>query len=471
MITIVCLINEKAFGQATVNDQDSYVLAINYGGEWYAIGQTINKESKAVNAIKIQVKDNSFISSEIAGIVWTFIKDTKGFNLKTEKGTFLQYTGNSTNIDVTTTSSNKGNKWIFEKQTNDYYIIKSELDPSYHLAFNPYTTPKRFKCYSAANYIDTIHLLPICNKNEATKSLTLKCTWSTEKLNSLDLSDITNVDMRNITIPSGYTPINANPNCLFYTSQNAEDTDNLPNLVKVDENNNATAQNIVLNDGHDFYNKIPFQGNITYTRHLYDGWSTIALPFPYIINEEHIEKFSNADFDYIHFTNVTEELVANNAYLIYMDVAADKTFIATNVEVPVTISAGNTFISNFITFTMPQHDTLYKLNNDGTEFNHSDNSAKVGAFRAYLDLSVEKSGSTTKRIIHDKNNATNTKNTNFKIYQDNKTLLIHADHPQNIGVYNLEGRKVYTLPLNTGINHINVPLKGLYLINNQKIFL
>lgn len=465
---IVCLINKNAFGQEnTVKDQDSYVLAVNYNGEWYAMGQSIT--SKSASAIKIQVKNNSIITSEMTKTIWTFVKDTKGFNLKTEKETFLQYTGTSTNINISNSSSGDGCRWTCEKQSNGCYTIKSLLDTSRALAYSP--TGNYFKNFADNDtYNKNIYLLPVCNKDEVTKSLTLKCTWTAEGFNNLDLSDITSVDMRDITIPAGIAPAdNLNPNCLFYISPDATNTENLPNLIKVNEDNIATAENIILKDEHDFFNKIPFNGNITYTRHLYDGWSTIALPFPYVINGEHIEKFSNAHSDYIHFTNISDELTANEAYLIYMDMTTDKTFTATNIEVPVTTPMGNTFISNFITFTMPHNDTLYKLNNEGTEFNHSDNSAKVGAFRAYLDLSEQMPNTTSKRIIHDKENATYIKNTNLKIYRDNNTLLIHTDYPQNIEIYDLNGRKVYTLSLNAGINHIDILLKGLYIINNQKV--
>ena len=168
------------------------------------------------------------------------------------------------------------------------------------------------------------------------------------------------MDIRRITIPEGVVlSADRNPNCLVYISQEAENANNLPNLVKVDNiTNTDTAETVTLKDGYDFYNKIPFQGNVTYTRHLFDGWSTLALPFPYTINEERIEKYRNVDSDCIQFNKVTGELTANTAYLIHMDIVTDKIFSATNVEVPVTTVIEEDFKSKFAVFTMSGDEHL-----------------------------------------------------------------------------------------------------------------
>lgn len=475
----------------TANNLDStqYVLAVEYEGKWYAMRQSIS--NGGARATEIEVVDNSHTTTADDGLIWRFSKDMNcGDNeyfigLIDKSNEQFPYTyiyhpydkNNSSNqYDVDfTKSSSKEARWIIEAQNDKSYIIKSFNSPNYQLSFYFNGGNPLFRCYKSTDYIHNFRLLPVCQQDSETKALTLKATWDAERLSQLDLSNATSVDLRQIEIPANVQwDEGRNPNCLVYVDPNAANTESIPNLIQVDENGNAAAPHeIILQDGHDFCNKLPFTGSIRYTRRLYEGWSTLALPFPYLLQGESMEEFSSADDDAVTFTTTAAAtLEANKAYLIYMDAETDKVFAAENTDVPATaIDHSTPFMANFVTFTMANDDHLYKLNNDGTAFNHSDGTAPVSAFRAYLDLNGYTEASSPKRIVHRKENPTgiHAKDGGFPaITYREGTLCITADAPQMLHIYTMNGKMVQSVRLHAGTNHIRIPLKGMYLLNNRK---
>lgn len=465
-----------AFALCTMaNDLDStqYVLAVEYEGKWYAMRQSIS--SGGARATEIEVVDNSYTTTTDDGLIWRFEKENPAkdeYYLATRSNNYLYFTGNSTNINLHAFHSDA--IWIVEKQTDGSYTFTSETATNRRLAFDIYGK-SLFKCYTDNDYAYNFRLLPVCQQDSETKALTLKATWDAERLSQLDLSNATSVDLRQIEIPANVQwDEGRNPNCLVYVAPNAANTESIPNLIQVDENGNAAAPHeIILQDGHDFCNKLPFTGSIRYTRRLYEGWSTLALPFPYLLQGESMEEFSSADDDAVTFTTTAATtLEANKAYLIYMDAETDKVFAAENANVPATfIDKSTPFMANFVTFTMANDDHLYKLNNDGTAFNHSDGTAPVSAFRAYLDLNGYTEASSPKRIVHRKENPTgiHAKDGGFPaITYRESTLCITADAPQMLHIYTMDGKMVQSVRLHAGTNHIRIPLKGMYLLNNRK---
>lgn len=480
-----------AFALCTMaNDLDStqYVLAVEYEGKWYAMRQSIS--SGGARATEIEVVDNSYTTTTDDGLIWRFSQDMNCdeneyfIGLIDESNEQYPYTylrqlittQNKNNVGFTK-SSDKEARWIIEAQNDGSHIIKSFNTSGYQLAFSYNGGSPIFKCYSNASsfYAYNFRLLPVCQQDSETKALTLKATWDAERLGQLDLSNATSVDLRQIEIPANVQwDEGRNPNCLVYVDPNAANTESIPNLIQVDENGNAAAPHeIILQDGHDFCNKLPFTGSIRYTRRLYEGWSTLALPFPYPLQGESMEEFSSADDDAVTFTTTAAAtLEANKAYLIYMDAETDKVFAAENADVPATaIDRSTPFMANFTTFTMANDDHLYKLNNDGTAFNHSDGTAPVSAFRAYLDLNGYTEASSPKRIVHRKENPTgiHAKDGGFPaITYREGTLCITADAPQMLHIYTMDGKMVQSVRLHVGTNHIRIPLKGMYLLNNRK---
>ncbi len=470
-----------AFALCTMaNDLDStqYVLAVEYEGKWYAMRQSIS--SGGARATEIEVVDNSYTTANDDNLIWilgiynNLYKENER-HLKAQSGKYLcYYEKDGTNLSFSTGSDTQ---WTFEKQADGSYTLTPDADANRRLAFSSNSGNPIFKCYTDGYdyYIYNFRLLPVCQQDSETKALTLKATWNAERLSQLDLSNATSVDLRQIEIPANVQwKEGKNPNCLVYVAPNAANTESIPNLIQVDENGNAAAPHeIILQDGHDFCNKLPFTGSIRYTRHLYEGWSTLALPFPYLLQGENMEEFSSADDDAVTFTTTAATtLEANKAYLIYMDAETDKVFAAENANVPATfIDKSTPFMANFVTFTMANDDHLYKLNNDGTAFNHSDGTAPVSAFRAYLDLNGYTEASNPKRIVHRKENPTgiHAKDGGFPaITYREGTLCITADAPQMLHIYTMDGKMVQSVRLHAGTNHIRIPLKGMYLLNNRK---
>ena len=472
LLALVGILACTLHGKCNSLDSTQYVLAVEYEGKWYAMRQSIS--NGGARATEIEVVNNSYTTTADDNLIWRFEKEDPAKNeyyLVTKTNNHLYFTGNSTNINLSVYYSDA--IWIVEKQADGSYTFTSEIATNRRLAFDIYGK-SLFKCYADNEYIYNFHLLPVCQQDNETKAWTLKATWDAEKLGQLDWNDATSIDLRQIEIPANVQwKEGKNPNCLVYVAQNAGNIEGIPNLIQVDEDGHATAPlEIILQDGHDFCNKLPFTGNIRYTRHLYDGWSTLALPFPYALQGESIEEFSRVDENSVAFTATAATLEANKAYLIYMDAETDKVFTAENAVVPATVIDRNTpFMANFVSFTMANENHLYKLNNDGTAFNHSDGTAIVGGFRAYLDLNGYATSSSPKRIVHRIENPTGIHEKDARcltvIYREGM-LSVTADVPQMLHIYAIDGRLVQSVRLHAGANHIRIPLRGLYLLNNRK---
>ena len=95
-------------------------------------------------------------------------------------------------------------------------------------------------------------------------------------------NDVAVVDLRGQSVVTSITP-NSNPNCLYLLDESAAIPAGISNNVV----KGATAANIVLKDGYDFYTPIDFTATkISYTRTFTTGanktgggWNTIILPF------------------------------------------------------------------------------------------------------------------------------------------------------------------------------------------------
>ena len=283
-----------------------------------------------------------------------------------------------------------------------------------------------------------------------------------ENVTSIDLTGVTGYLQR---LEAG------NPNCLTFVPAEAEMEGS--NIVKVSDEG-ASASSVVLEDGYDFNNPLAFVAeSVSYARDFEAGWSTIALPFAYAVQDENVEEFNSIEANSVVFSKITStELAANKAYLIYIDAEGEKTFTGENVAMPATaVEEGTPFVANFVGFTMVQDDNLYKLSDDGTAFDHSDGNALVGAFRAYLDLNGYSADNTPKKIVHRNEDPTNLEmeqtGMNQITYRQG-TLHVVVEAPQVLRIYAVDGRMVQFVRLQAGENDIHISLKGLYIINNQK---
>lgn len=475
LLAFVMGCNLQAQGQ-TVADGD-YVLALKYDDKWVALGAT--NDNNSMNAVPIDVRDGVVVSTKNVPVWSVKIYSEPYYNIYCDTNYLCATTSSSSSAKTYLTIQTKKDfdyaRWKFTSQNGSYKITSKSL-PAYSLGYSlSYNYFRNYKSTNVGYYYD-FYLLPLCKQDKATGAYTLQGTgWTVETFASLDLSAATSVDLRGITLPENLTaPANRNPNCLFYVNAGETKAGSLPHVVQVNAEGTAgTAESIQLTDGKDFHTTIPFTAtDITYTRHLYDGWSTLALPFAYNLQGETCEAFAEATTESVRFTPVSEVLEANTPYLIHRETEGDVAFRASNAEVPVTASTGDCFKSNFHTFTMDNSETLYKLSSDGTTFNHSSGSARIGAFRAYLDLSgTQSGGAAPKRVVHESAEtptALASAAACEATYADG-VLCIRSEQAGELPLYRADGTLERMLQVQAGTNHYTLARPGIYLVGGLKI--
>lgn len=462
--------------EQTVADGD-YVLALKCNDAWYAVGKTTGSSSGSLNAVSIEVENWIVVSKNNIATWSVSLNEASYYNIGCE-GKYLHAstTSTKTNLKLATGKDYDYARWQFTMQENGSYKITSKSLPEYSLGYS--SSGKYFKNFTSTNvgYYYDFYLLPLCKQDANTGAYTLQGTgWTAESFANLDLSAATSVDLRGITLPENLTaPANCNPNCLFYVKEGETKAGSLPQVVQVNAEGTAgTAESIQLTDGYDFHTTIPFTAtDITYTRHLYDGWSTLALPFAYNLQGETCEAFAEATTESVRFTPVSEVLEANTPYLIHRETEGNVAFRASNADVPVTASTGDCFKSNFHTFTMANSETLYKLSSDGTTFNHSSGSARIGAFRAYLDLSgTQSGGAAPKRVVHESAEtptALASAAACEATYADG-VLCIRSEQAGELPLYRADGTLERMLQVQVGTNHYTLARPGIYLVGGLKI--
>ncbi len=227
-------------------------------------------------------------------------------------------------------------------------------------------------------------------------------------------NDVAVVDLRGQSVVTSITP-NGNPNCLYLLDESAAIPAGISNNVV----KGATAANIVLKDGYDFYTPIDFTATkISYTRTFTTGanktgggWNTIILPFDVTVVKKKgtdvIDWFKSASdtgknfwlfaFDSDDKTSVdftyTDAVKAYMPYLINMPNSSWGKNQLTNV--PITFEGENALIkadakgatsgSHFIFSGDVQKTDVsqcYVLNAAGTEFGKT--TGTVPAFQAYF---------------------------------------------------------------------------------------
>lgn len=258
----------------------------------------------------------------------------------------------------------------------------------------------------------------------------------------------------------------------------------LPNAVTADWQNNVvingTCVSLVLKDGYDFVCPIEFTAtNATYTRNFAAGWNTFCLPFPIEKGNDDIEELVNGTDTYVQFdAPKSSTLPANTPYLINITASGNKTFSASGVTIPTSATMNDKSAGNY-TFKACISPTTatsgYGLVLDATTGKEMfkkipASGLEVPSFRAYLDATTSNNASL--RILH-KDGATeiasiNAENT-FKVFGSDNAIHVITDKAQNISLFSIDGRLVKTVELSEGYNTIDGLLKGIYLINKQKV--
>lgn len=464
-------------------DGGKYVLAVRCvstgvdDGKWYAI----TAKTKA-NEIQVSADSTALLASPDESLIWTFKATTDGrFFLETQAGGSLKYnSGTSIAVDMNRTDSNfEPYSWNVLKQSDGTFFIQmTSVNRSLAFSYSSSDLKKCFKAYETGlesqkdNY--KLFLFPLTILDPSSKALTLGSgvPWTAQDVEALDWKGATSVDFRQITLPEGLkAPVNRNPNGLVYVNQDQQLPDGFTNVVRVNAGGVATSEQVTLTDGFDFYAKMPFTArSIEYKRHLYDGWSTLALPFDYALRGEQCEAFESATAQTIAFRTVENKLEANQPYIIYRESAGDVEFSAKDIQVPATSVAPSEFRSNYITFTLDKDPGLYMMNSAGTAFVHSDGTATVGAFRGYLDLRGLSEGAAVRRIVHNPETPVCIGEVSCLVSFSHGSLCVESDIARILGVYSFTGQLVCRLRVSAGVNTFDLPLEGIYIVNNQKIY-
>ncbi|MCR5043212.1 MAG: C10 family peptidase [Bacteroidaceae bacterium] len=228
-------------------------------------------------------------------------------------------------------------------------------------------------------------------------------------------ADVAVVDLRGQSVVTSVVP-NSNPNCLYLLDESAAIPAGISNNVV----KGATAANIVLKDGYDFYTPINFTATkISYTRTFTTGanktgggWNTIILPFDVTAVKKKgtdvIDWFKSASdtgknfwlfaFDSDDKTSVDFTYTdAVKAYMPYLINMPNSSWGTENqlTNVPITFEGENALIkadakgatsgSHFIFSGDVQKTDVsqcYVLNAAGTEFGKT--TGTVPAFQAYF---------------------------------------------------------------------------------------
>lgn len=451
-------------------DGGKYVLAVKHGEEWVAMGtDTYGK--------KVQVSSDStaLLSFPASTMIWALKSNGKEkFFLEAENGNSLKYKGSGTALEVAKRPDSKDELYCWSLEPGKYgYLIKMNGRKLlyYHRNNDFRNYDDNVPSYNAFPHEFRLFQVLVADSSQ---SVVLKgdVPWTAASIAALDLSKATGVDFREITLPKNLTlPAKCNPNCLFYVNQEDVLPAEFKNVIRVAADGTASAKDISLTDGTDFFAKMPFTAeSVSYSRHLYSGWSTLVLPFNYPLADEQCEAYVNATAGTIEFRTVEDGLVANTPYIIYREADGDVTFRATGVFVPATAIQISGFVGNFTTFTLKKDANLYMMNADGTAFVHSDGTATVGAFRGYLDLNNEQTGAAVRRIVHNPPTSTGIDELSLVVSSCDGHLRVWSAVSQTVGVYCVAGQLVCTLHLNVGMNDFELPLKGLYVVNNNKIY-
>ena len=219
--------------------------------------------------------------------------------------------------------------------------------------------------------------------------------------------------------------------------------------------NNGKCANLVLNEAQAFASPEDFEAeNVTITRHLYDGYNSMCLPF--WVNKE--------DMKANNLLTYKEKIEDDNQVKINFEkkdaVDANVPFIAelgSNATEPLTFknkgivntpaSLGDTFVG---TMAPISGEGKYGLGEDN-QFHKGGAQAKFNAFHAYLEMPESQSAKA------------------FVLAIDGETTGISSIANENkneaVKVYNLQGCQVATTTSAVGLN---LPA-GIYIINNKKV--
>ena len=278
-------------------------------------------------------------------------------------------------------------------------------------------------------------------------------------------TSITTIDLTGVTEYASFIPT-GNPNCLTYVNSEAEVEGD--NIVAVASDGKATAANLVLSDGYDFYNNREFTAaSASFTRYFEGGWTTLALPFAADNDGAWIESFLEMDASTITF-DTRDAINANEVHLIYYEEPGEHTFTSTQAVVAATaVQPLNEFclVANYLN-SEAAHG--YILQTEGGYQYFRQVAEPISSFRGYA---VIPDGAESYLVVHDSvpTSESLTDIANFGVYAAGHTLYVYSDSTRTLAVYSIDGRCIRQLIVEEGVNTFDGLCPGLYVVAGNKV--
>lgn len=276
---------------------------------------------------------------------------------------------------------------------------------------------------------------------------------------------------------AGGTFVSANPNCLRYVRQGtliAESMKGENNVVEVSDNGN-TCSKYVLTDGYDANVSVPFTAaSASYSRTVPSaGWYSLCLPYSVPAKDGMtVERFESLDAQKA-IINFVDGNVEANVPCIFRTESTEVDFTAENVLVETTPDKLSDGLFTG-TYTMIDNEELnggYALHSDGRGFGSIGGTTYIPPFRAYVDY---KSEIELMSVVHGGTTGISTVDndeSSLDIDNEGQTVKVKAlSGKETVCIRSLDGKLLNMQRLNIGESMLLHLEKGIYLINNKKVF-
>ena len=304
-----------------------------------------------------------------------------------------------------------------------------------------------------------------------------------------------------------------NPNLLFYVTEEQYKPDGVRNVIVGDKEAVITLTDEI--HGNFYCPKAFTASNITYTHNyslptekgLAQGWESIVLPFdvktittasgdvikPVTIAEDGVKRFWLKELSETGLKE-TSQIKANVPYIISMpnwdgyqdfyNITGDVTFSAQKATIGVT--ENNTVTSGINNLTsayqsVEKQNDLFALNLTETEYNgktYAPGSAfipglrDIRPFEAYFTKSSAASARRAISIADLMEGTTAIADISVRgerIYSENGVVYVESAADGNCNIYSMSGQAMRKLALKKGTNTVSGLMKGVYIVNGQKV--
>lgn len=393
---------------------------------------------------------------------------------------FLKSEITSLSLSFASSSSNS-TRWVWGAKISEpeYYVYNSKTSTrALRLSF----TGGVFKNYtSGSNYSKSI-------KRYKVSQAIISGSATADEISGLCLNRFMKfADFSACTIDgsfSGFSP--ANPNCVFVVPDNLS---SLPgaNIISFDEEGNPVCDSLILTDNEPYYSPKDFYARrSSYSRYAYNdgGWESLIIPFS--VREEDLpddyifEIFSSANDTEISFTGV-RTIRANVPHIMrrkenFSDTQTLISFVNNDgcyIESYDDNDNEDLFRGTYIKRSA-ENDYILVMEDNESFFAIGSDKSYVCPFRATLKpVFSSAAGKVSLRHVENTtvNSVTTDENERLIIKKNtDESVIIVSPSTKEITVYDIMGKAVKRLKVNSGINNV-ILSKGVFIIEGHKVIL